>query len=124
VAGSFADGFSSMATNINGTHDVLAALRELEPKCKFYFAGSSEMFGKVQETPQNENTPFHPRSPYGISTCAGFQLSVNYREGMVEADLAANRSAFPREPSPALIARSYEPSKIGHTKFNEASQAS
>jgi GDPmannose 4,6-dehydratase len=52
----------------------------LEPKCKFYFAGSSEMFGKVRETPQNENTPFHPRSPYGISKCAGFQLSVNYRE--------------------------------------------
>jgi GDPmannose 4,6-dehydratase len=80
VAESFADGFSTMATNINGTHYVLAALRELEPKCKFYFAGSSEMFGKVRETPQNENTPFHPRSPYGISKCAGFQLSVNYRE--------------------------------------------
>src|ERR1700676_1939016 len=80
VGESFADGFSTMATNINGTHYVLAALRELEPKCKFYFAGSSEMFGKVRETPQNENTPFHPRSPYGISKCAGFQLSVNYRE--------------------------------------------
>src|ERR1700680_348980 len=80
VAESFADGFSTMATNINGTHYMLAALRELQPKCKFYFAGSSEMFGKVRETPQNENTPFQPRSPYGISKCAGFQLSVNYRE--------------------------------------------
>jgi GDPmannose 4,6-dehydratase len=80
VAESFADGFSTMATNINGTHYVLAALRELQPECKFYFAGSSEMFGKVSETPQRESTPFHPRSPYGISKCAGFQLAVNYRE--------------------------------------------
>lgn len=80
VAESFADGFSTMSTNINGTHYVLAALRELQPKCKFYFAGSSEMFGKVRETPQRESTPFHPRSPYGISKCAGFQLTVNYRE--------------------------------------------
>lgn len=80
VAESFADGFSTLATNINGTHYVLAALRELQPHCKFYFAGSSEMFGKVRETPQRESTPFHPRSPYGISKCAGFQLAVNYRE--------------------------------------------
>jgi GDPmannose 4,6-dehydratase len=80
VAESFADGFSTMATNINGTHYVLAALRELQPNCKFYFAGSSEMFGKVRETPQRESTAFHPRSPYGISKVAGFHLTVNYRE--------------------------------------------
>jgi GDPmannose 4,6-dehydratase len=80
VAESFADGFSTMATNINGTHYMLAGLRELQPKCRFYFAGSSEMFGKVRETPQVESTPFHPRSPYGISKVAGFQLSTNYRE--------------------------------------------
>jgi GDPmannose 4,6-dehydratase len=80
VAESFADGFSTMNTNINGTHYMLAALRELQPQCKFYFAGSSEMFGKVRETPQNEETPFHPRSPYGISKVAGFDLTRNYRE--------------------------------------------
>lgn len=80
VAESFADGFSTMNTNINGTHYMLAALRELQPKCRFYFAGSSEMFGKVRETPQNEATPFHPRSPYGISKVAGFELTRNYRE--------------------------------------------
>ena len=80
VAESFADGFSTMATNINGTHYVLAALRELQPKCRFYFAGSSEMFGKVRETPQRETTPFHPRSPYGVSKVAGFHLTTNYRE--------------------------------------------
>jgi GDPmannose 4,6-dehydratase len=80
VGESFADGFSTLNANINGTHYVLAALRELQPDCKFYFAGSSEMFGKVQEVPQKETTPFHPRSPYGISKVAGFELTRNYRE--------------------------------------------
>ncbi|HEX5705420.1 MAG TPA: GDP-mannose 4,6-dehydratase [Pyrinomonadaceae bacterium] len=80
VAESFADGFSTMNTNINGTHYILAALRELQPRCRFYFAGSSEMFGKVREVPQKETTPFHPRSPYGISKVAGFDLTRNYRE--------------------------------------------
>jgi len=80
VAESFADGFSTMNTNVNGTHYVLAALKELSPQCRFYFAGSSEMFGKVLEVPQTEMTPFRPRSPYGISKVAGFHLAVNYRE--------------------------------------------
>lgn len=80
VAESFADGFSTMNTNINGTHYVLAALRELRPNCRFYFAGSSEMFGNVNEVPQKETTTFQPRSPYGISKVAGFHLTRNYRE--------------------------------------------
>jgi GDPmannose 4,6-dehydratase len=80
VAESFADGFSTMSANVDGTHYVLAALRELRPQCRFYFAGSSEMFGRVRETPQRETTPFHPRSPYGISKVAGFHLTMNYRE--------------------------------------------
>ena len=80
VAESFQDGFSTMNININGTHFVLAALKELQPQCRFYFAGSSEMFGKAHETPQKETTPFHPRSPYGISKVAGFELTRNYRE--------------------------------------------
>lgn len=80
VAESFADGFSTMNTNINGTHYVLAALREVQPRCRFYFAGTSEMFGKAHETPQRETTPFHPRSPYGVSKVAGFYLAMNYRE--------------------------------------------
>lgn len=80
VAESFEDGFSTMNANSNGTHYLLAALHQLQPECRFYFAGSSEMFGKVRETPQRETTPFHPRSPYGISKVAGYYLSLNYRE--------------------------------------------
>jgi GDPmannose 4,6-dehydratase len=77
---SFEDAFSTINTNINGTLYVLSAIKEKAPQCKFYFAGSSEMFGLVKETPQNEDTPFHPRSPYGISKVAGFDLTRNYRE--------------------------------------------
>ncbi|MFH2067793.1 MAG: GDP-mannose 4,6-dehydratase [Pseudomonadota bacterium] len=80
VSYSFEDAFSTINTNINGTLYLLSALKERAPQCKFYFAASSEMFGKVKETPQNESTPFHPRSPYGISKVAGFDLSRNYRE--------------------------------------------
>ena len=77
---SFEDEFSTLNTNINGTHYVLSSIKESSPHSKFYFAGSSEMFGKVSESPQNELTPFHPRSAYGISKVAGFELTRNYRE--------------------------------------------
>jgi GDPmannose 4,6-dehydratase len=80
VSYSFDDEFSTMAINLNGTHHVLSAIRQRATNCRFYFAGSSEMFGKVKEVPQNEDTPFHPRSPYGISKVAGFDLTRNYRE--------------------------------------------
>ena len=80
VSYSFEDEFSTINTNINGTHYVLSALKLVAPNCRFYFAGSSEMFGKVLEVPQNEKTPFYPRSPYGISKVAGFDLTRNYRE--------------------------------------------
>jgi GDPmannose 4,6-dehydratase len=80
VSYSFEDEFSTINTNINGTHFVLSAVKEKAPKCRFYFAASSEMFGNAKEVPQNELTPFHPRSPYGISKVAGFDLTRNYRE--------------------------------------------
>jgi len=80
VSYSFDDEFSTLQTNINGTHYLLAAVRQIVPKCRFYFAGSSEMFGKVTEVPQTETTRFHPRSSYGISKVAGFDLTRNYRE--------------------------------------------
>ncbi len=80
VTYSFDDEFSTMNTNVNGTHFMLSSVKEAAPGCRFYFAGSSEMFGKVREVPQNESTPFHPRSAYGISKVAGFDLTRNYRE--------------------------------------------
>jgi GDPmannose 4,6-dehydratase len=80
VSYSFEDEFSTINTNLNGTHYVLSAIKRQAPECRFYFAASSEMFGNVKETPQNENTPFRPRSPYGISKMAGFELTRNYRE--------------------------------------------
>jgi GDPmannose 4,6-dehydratase len=80
VAYSFEDEFSTLNANINGTHHVLAALRDCTPQCRYYFAASSEMFGKAREVPQTESTPFHPRSAYGISKVAGFYLTLNYRE--------------------------------------------
>jgi GDPmannose 4,6-dehydratase len=76
----FKDEFSTINTNINGTHHILSAIKDFSPNSKFYFAGSSEMFGKVVEVPQNENTKFYPRSVYGISKVAGFELTRNYRE--------------------------------------------
>jgi len=80
VSYSFDDEFSTLQTNINGTHHILSAIKDIVPKCRFYFAGSSEMFGKVAEVPQVETTRFHPRSAYGISKVAGFDLTRNYRE--------------------------------------------
>ncbi len=80
VSYSFDDEFSTLNANINGTHYLLAAIKNLAPGCRYYFAGSSEMFGKAEEVPQNERTRFHPRSTYGISKVAGFELTRNYRE--------------------------------------------
>ncbi|MDC1184945.1 GDP-mannose 4,6-dehydratase [Alphaproteobacteria bacterium] len=77
---SFEDQFSTLSSNISSTHYCLSAIKESGLKTKFYFAGSSEMFGKAKKTPQNEETPFHPRSPYGISKVAGFDLTRNFRE--------------------------------------------
>src|SRR5690242_11169603 len=80
VSYSFDDEFSTLNANINGTHYLLAAVKNIVPRCRFYFAGSSEMFGKAEEVPQTEHTRFHPRSTYGISKVAGFELTRNYRE--------------------------------------------
>ncbi len=63
-----------------GVTRMLDALRQVCPRAKFYQASSSEMFGRVREVPQNENTPFYPRSPYGVSKVYGHYITVNYRE--------------------------------------------
>lgn len=63
-----------------GVTRLLEAIRYVNPKAHFYQASSSEMFGKVVEVPQNENTPFYPRSPYGVAKVYGHWITVNYRE--------------------------------------------
>ncbi len=63
-----------------GVTRMLEAMREVCPEARFYQASSSEMFGKVQEVPQTEETPFYPRSPYGVAKAYGHHITVNYRE--------------------------------------------
>src|SRR5438046_5488433 len=63
-----------------GVTRILEAMREVCPEARFYQASSSEMFGKVREVPQNEDTPFYPRSPYGAAKAYGHFITVNYRE--------------------------------------------
>jgi hypothetical protein len=105
VAESFADSFSTLDTNVSGTHFVLEALRQLRPECRFYFAGSSEMFGKAVESPQTETTRFYPRSPYGISKVTGFSASRTRGRGRLPPV-----STFPillyRVPDPKHLQRS------------------
>jgi GDPmannose 4,6-dehydratase len=63
-----------------GVTRLLEAIRAVDPAIRFYQASSSEMFGQVRESPQNEDTPFHPRSPYGVAKAYGHHITVNYRE--------------------------------------------
>ena len=80
VSYSFEDEFTTMMSNIGSVQYLLSGIRKIVPECRFYFAASSEMFGNAKESPQSEETPFHPRSPYGISKVAGFDITRNYRE--------------------------------------------
>lgn len=80
VSYSFDEESSILTSNFNGTHYLLASIKEVVPNCRFYFAGSSEMFGRVSSSPQNELTPFNPRSIYGISKLASHHLVCNYRD--------------------------------------------
>ena len=66
--------------NSQGVTRTLEAIRRVNPKIRFYQASSSEMFGKVRAVPQSEETPFYPRSPYGVSKVYGHYITVNYRE--------------------------------------------
>jgi GDPmannose 4,6-dehydratase len=80
VSYSFEDEISILNNNVDSTHYLLAAIREFAPACHFYFAGTSELFGNVESEPQDERTPFNPRSIYGISKVAGYHLVKNYRD--------------------------------------------
>lgn len=71
--------FTGEVTGLGVTR-MLEAIRHVDPKIRFYQASSSEMFGKVHETPQRESTPFYPRSPYGVAKVYGHYITVNYRE--------------------------------------------
>ena len=81
-----------------GVTRMLEAVREVCPEARFYQASSSEMFGKVLETPQTETTPFYPRSPYGVAKVYGHFITVNYRESY---DLFATSGILFNHESPA-----------------------
>ena len=89
-----------------GTLRLLDAIREEDVRCRFYEAGSSEMFGQVHETPQTETTPFHPRSPYGVSKVFGYWITRNYREayGMYAANGILFNHESPRR-GPTFVTR-------------------
>ena len=76
----FDEEITTMTTNINGTLHILSALKTSSPDCRLFFPGSSEMFGKVDVTPQTELTPFRPTTVYGISKTCGYDLMRHYRE--------------------------------------------
>lgn len=80
VAASFDIPYETSNVNAIGTLNILDTLLTINPGCKFYQASTSEMFGKIQETPQSETTPFYPRSPYGVSKLYAHWMTVNYRE--------------------------------------------
>jgi len=80
VTASWETPLSTADINSIGVTNILEAIRLIRPKCRFYQASTSEMFGKVQEIPQNEDTPFYPRSPYGVSKLYGHWITKNYRE--------------------------------------------
>ena len=74
------DNFFNINPNIIGTKNILSIINEHTPKTRFYFAGSSEVFGKVKSSPQNENTKFDPRSAYALSKTTGFEITKKFRE--------------------------------------------
>jgi GDPmannose 4,6-dehydratase len=80
VFSSLDDESSILKTNTQGIHHLLLGLRSISPDCRLFFAGSSEMFGQPSEAPQNENTPFNPRSIYGVSKVMGHDLIRYYRD--------------------------------------------
>lgn len=80
VSNSFDDEFHIMTNNFNSTHYLLSIIREVKKECKFYFAGSSEMFGEPDESPQTEDTLFNPKTIYGISKVSSYYMLKNYRE--------------------------------------------
>src|SRR3546814_132057 len=93
-----------------GVTRLLDAIRIVDPSIRFYQASSSEMFGKVQEVPQTESTPFYPRSPYGCAKLYGHWITVNYRESY---DLHASSGILFNHESPRR-GMEFLPRKVSH----------
>jgi GDPmannose 4,6-dehydratase len=93
-----------------GVTRLLDAIRIVDPEIRFYQASSSEMFGKVREVPQNEQTPFYPRSPYGVAKLYGHWITVNYRESY---DLHASSGILFNHESPRR-GMEFLPRKVSH----------
>ncbi len=106
VSYSFEDEASILATNLNPTHYFLSSIKELVPHCRFYFAGSSEIFGNAELSPQLESTRFNPRSIYGISKLASHYVVKNYREhhGLYACTGFCYNHESPRR-NPAFVSR-------------------
>lgn len=106
VSYSFEDETSILATNLNPTHYFLSSIKELVPHCRFYFAGSSEIFGNAETAPQTESTRFNPRSIYGISKLASHYVVKNYREyhGLYACTGLCYNHESPRR-NPAFVSR-------------------
>ncbi len=97
VQTSFSQPVLTGETTALGVTRMLDAIRMVDPSIRFYQASSSEMFGKVQEVPQRESTPFYPRSPYGVAKVYGHWITVNYRESY---DLHASSGILFNHESP------------------------
>ena len=106
VSYTFEDEMSIMSTNFSSTHFLLSSIKELVPACKFYFSGSSEMFGDAEFHPQDEETRFNPRSIYGIAKLASYYIVKRYREqhGLFACTGIAYNHESPRRDS-AFVTR-------------------
>lgn len=99
----FDDEFLILNNNFNSTHYLLSTIKELKPSCRLFFAGSSEMFGEPDETPQTELTRFNPKSIYGISKIASYYMIRNYRDK--EGLFACAESCITTNPAPRTSIR-------------------
>jgi GDPmannose 4,6-dehydratase len=120
VASSFAQPIYTADADALGPLRLLEAIRSADPKIRFYQASTSEMFGKVRETPQKETTPFHPRSPYGVAKLFAHSAVVNYRESY---DMRATSGILFNHESP-LRGREFVTRKItSHLALYKRGQA-
>ena len=124
VAASWTQPISTAEITAMGVLKLLEAVRHLDLKIKFYQASTSELFGKAQETPQTEKTPFYPRSPYGVSKAFGYFITKNYREsyGMFACNGILFNHESPRRGKQFVtrkISHSVAKIKLGYQKFFE-----